>query len=836
MWCVDLVNPHAAICWLSLLMLPNYACAQNYFLTAQTFAPLPATGTQLANAAYIPDSDDGVTAALPIGFTFNFYGVNYTQVYIGTNGWISFSSGQPTTYTSAPLPSTAASVPKNCIMAPWQDWTLTSTGNIRYQTQGTAPNRRFVVSYNQIPLYLCMSTRGTFQIVLHECTGFIDVFISSKPACTAWLGGTAVLGVHNATGTSAQVAANRNSTQWVVPASNPEGWRFSPNPAIQVPTNFQATSNASPPSALCPGDTARFMADPLAGATYSWVRPNGLFFSSLRNPVLAGVSAADTGNWTLYVVLGGCTLATRSIIVALAAPTTSTQSLSACDRYTWNGQTYTQSGTYTYTTTNSRGCDSVASLQLTINPSDSVLLSRTLCAPDSFLMGGQWYRQSGAYFSTLINRLGCDSVVQLNLTVYQPSTVSISRTICFPGTFIFNNQALGIAGVYTAIFQNRWGCDSVVTLTLMVNQPTQFVLNVVICAPDTFVFLGQALTNGGTYYATLSNALGCDSFITLNLTVNPFSQTQQTRTVCDSLLWNGRILRSTGNYRFVGVNYLGCDSIVDLQLTVHYSNRINLNVTACDSFRWNGQLFTQSGVYSALFANRFGCDSSVTLNLNLGQTVVRNFTRFGCDRFIWQGIPRTQTGIYRDTTVKADGCDSINVLLLTIDTTPVAPALVDTEVCVRMGLPLQYGRDITGRLLWYTDPNLTRQVGEGDLCLLPEIGERLLFYLVFVSAGGCVSPSSVYSVTNVLHPAPEATANFFSPNADSYNDVWKIEWSHPMELKIFDRWGRLIHSDNGTTVFWDGDNKPEGSYYYILSYAGCNGPDKIRQGVIFLRR
>jgi gliding motility-associated-like protein len=692
------------------------------------------------------------------------------------------------------------------------------------------------VSFNQIPLYFCGSTRGTFQIVLHECTGFIDVFISSKPACTAWLGGTAVLGVHNLTGNSAQVVANRNSTQWTVPTSNPEGWRFSPNPAIQVPPNFQATSNASPPSVLCAGDTVRFTADPFTGASYFWVRPNGQFFSSLRNPLLLGASMSDTGNWTLYVVLGGCTLATRIVPVALAAPTFSSQSQIACEQTIWNGQTYTQSGTYSFTTVNSRGCDSVASLQLTINPSDSVVLSRTLCAPDSFLMGGQWYRQTGVYSSTLINRFGCDSVVQLNLTVHQPSVASISRTICFPGTFIFNNQALGVAGIYTATFQNRWGCDSVVTLTLTVNQPTQFVLNEVICAPDTFVFLGQSLTTGGSYNATLTNSLGCDSFITLNLVVNPYSQTQQIQTVCDSLQWNGRILRSTGSYRFVGVNYLGCDSLVDLQLTVHYSNRINQTISACDSFRWNGQLLTQSGVYSTLLMNQFGCDSIVTLNLNIGQTTIRNFTRFGCDRFVWQGIERTQTGIYRDTTIKADGCDSINVLLLTIDTTPVAPAVIDTQVCVRLGLPIQYGREMTGRLLWYADAGLINQVGEGNLCLLPNMGERLLFYLVFVSAGGCVSPASEYKVTNVNRPPPEAAANFFSPNADSFNDLWKIDWSHPMDLKIFDRWGMLIHSDSGTSVSWDGGNKQEGSYYYILSYAGCNGPDKTRQGVIFLRR
>ncbi len=108
----------------------------------------------------IPSSDDVVSGALPIGFTFNFFGVNYTQFYAGSNGWIGFSPGQTTGYTAAFIPN--AGSPLNCILGDWEDL-LPGAANIFYTTIGTAPNRRLVVSYYQVPHYGCRTNLHTFQ-------------------------------------------------------------------------------------------------------------------------------------------------------------------------------------------------------------------------------------------------------------------------------------------------------------------------------------------------------------------------------------------------------------------------------------------------------------------------------------------------------------------------------------------------------------------------------------------------------------------------------------------------------------------------------------------------
>lgn len=173
-------------------------------------------------------TDDAVTGALPIGFTFCFGGVNYTNFYIGSNGWVGFTGGQPTTYTSVAIPNTGAGVPKNCIAGPWQDWHPGVAGGpyITYQTLGIAPNRTLVVTWNNCPFFSCTTVTGSFQIVLYETSNLIDNTLRNKPACLTWAGGTAVQGLHDLTGTLAVTVPGRNSTQWT--ATN-ETWRYTPN-------------------------------------------------------------------------------------------------------------------------------------------------------------------------------------------------------------------------------------------------------------------------------------------------------------------------------------------------------------------------------------------------------------------------------------------------------------------------------------------------------------------------------------------------------------------------------------------------------------------------------
>ena len=188
---------------------------------------------QVNNGTNLFMTDDSQQGPFAIGFNFCFFGQTYTQFYVGSNGWVSFSGGQPTTFSTQPLPSVNALVPKNCIMGPWQDWHPGIGGQIKYQTVGTAPCRKLIVSWIGIPMFSCTGNQGTFHIVLNESSNYIDNYIQDKPACLQWQGGTATEGIHNAAGNVAVAVPGRNSTAWT---TNNDAWRWTPSGPVVTPT------------------------------------------------------------------------------------------------------------------------------------------------------------------------------------------------------------------------------------------------------------------------------------------------------------------------------------------------------------------------------------------------------------------------------------------------------------------------------------------------------------------------------------------------------------------------------------------------------------------------
>ncbi len=182
---------------------------------------MPAYAGQNTGGTVIPSSDDVTHGPFNIGFTFTFFGNNFTQFYVGSNGWIGFSANQTTGYVAQFIPN--AGSPKNAILADWEDL-LPGSANIYYQTIGTAPNRKLVVSFNNVPHYGCRSNLHTFQFVLYETTNVIDINTVNKPLCG---GNNATQGLVNSAGTTVVPVDGRNASQWSVNVA--ETKRFTPD-------------------------------------------------------------------------------------------------------------------------------------------------------------------------------------------------------------------------------------------------------------------------------------------------------------------------------------------------------------------------------------------------------------------------------------------------------------------------------------------------------------------------------------------------------------------------------------------------------------------------------
>jgi gliding motility-associated-like protein len=236
---------------------PNPNQTTNYGVTNIPYVAQTNTGTQLFM------SDDSQQGPFNIGFTFCFFGNTYTQFWIGSNGWISFSGGQPVTFTSQTIPTGNFLVPKNCIMGPWQDWHPGIGGQIRYQVQGVAPCRKLVVSWIGVPMFSCTNNQGTFHIVIYESTNVIENHIGNKPACVQWQGGTATQGIHNLPGTIGVAVPGRNSTAWTTVNNS---YRYTPSGPVVTPTlTWYQVGNPNP---IGTGPTIT-VTPPPAGANYT---------------------------------------------------------------------------------------------------------------------------------------------------------------------------------------------------------------------------------------------------------------------------------------------------------------------------------------------------------------------------------------------------------------------------------------------------------------------------------------------------------------------------------------------------------------------------------------
>ena len=218
---------------------------------------------------------------------------------------------------------------------------------------------------------------------------------------------------------------------------------------------------------------------------------------------------------------------------------------------TYNSIELTDAGSYQINAMNN--CGNVASNTFTIDvyPTYEVTLNETICFGDSYILNGTSYSQSGNYSETLSSVNSCDSVVNLNLTVLPEIETQISAVICDGDSYSFGGQNLTSPGVYTNVETAANGCDSTVTLDLtVINASTIFNSSETICFGESYQFGSQTLISAGTYTEVFSAAAGCDSTVSLVLSVED--------EINDGIEVSGNIL--TANQNGAQYQWIDCDN------------------------------------------------------------------------------------------------------------------------------------------------------------------------------------------------------------------------------------------------------------------------------------
>lgn len=424
--------------------------AVTYTVVSSACTPLTIAGT----TAFPTACDDCVTGQIPLGFNFNFYGNVYNSAVIQSNGLVGFGPFTFTGYNSFAIP--AGGNPNNYIAGIFADIDIRFGGTITYQTIGTAPNRQFVVYYNNVVPYNLGTGAGTgtatFQIVINE-NGSFQVIISQFSA--NWFASTslalATSGAENINGTYAFPIPGRNATDW--PGINPAAqdcWIFNPQPCV-----FQRWQQ---------------------GATILTTNPN------------LTVSPTTTTTYTAYWNCGG-TICNDDTIVNVVSPsisagtiTNNTNCTTPNGGVTLNFNNYNP-GTYTLNYL----LNGVPQTQTIVIPASATVAqgatfnSGTLSASDL-----TWNRNTGGTFC------GGSAGTQYYLDVAQftPSiTGSYTFNMCTPGT-----DWDGHASLYQNAFSNTNPCGTPGNF-IIADDDTNIGGN---CENDSQIV--ATLTAGVTYY------------------------------------------------------------------------------------------------------------------------------------------------------------------------------------------------------------------------------------------------------------------------------------------------------------------------------------------------
>ena len=300
---------------------------------------------------------------------------------------------------------------------------------------------------------------------------------------------------------------------------------------------------------------------------------------------------------------------------------------------------------------------SVASVSLQAQQAKWGVDTATAC--NSYKWNNNLYTQSGVYVDTLHSANGCDSVVTLHLIINYTQYTEEVVTAC--DSYTWNGETYTQSGEYVYNTTAANGCDSIVTLHLTVNQ-TQYAEETVV-ACDSYTWNGETYTQSGEYIYTTTAANGCDSIVTLHLTINQTQYAEETVVACDSYTWNGETYAKSGDYTYTTTAANGCDSVVTLHLTINETQYAEESVTACDSYTWNGETYTQSGEYTYATTATNGCDSVVTLHLTiLPDAVTETEELVLCSSelpYEWYGELITEAGFYTVAEQYAVGCDSV---------------------------------------------------------------------------------------------------------------------------------------------------------------------------------
>ncbi len=394
-----------------------------------------------------------------------------------------------------------------------------------------------------------------------------------------------------------------------------------------------------------------------------------------------GETLTATGSYshTLQSAVTGCD-SIVSVNLIVLTETTGHESMTVCANelpIVWKGQTITAEGVHQFDTLTTVGTDSIVLLSLHVIAPVTTDISESVCEGGKYQFGDTILTTVGTYTRTTTSLVtGCDSVITLFLTITPAVATPMGASICEGDTYDFNGKLLNQAGIYRdTTYAEDTHCMSITELSLVVNKPVSSTIIESICEGSKYQFGDTTLTTADTYTRTITSLVtGCDSVITLKLTVTPAPVTPQSKAICegDTYDFAGKHLTTAGIYRDTTYAEDGCMSITELTLTVNKPVEKKWAETICEggNYQFGDTTLTTAGTYTRILTSlATGCDSTITVSLAVTPAeVIKKDTSICEGESIKFGNQMLNAkGTYRDTTYAAEThCMSITELKLSV--------------------------------------------------------------------------------------------------------------------------------------------------------------------------
>ncbi len=347
---------------------------------------------------------------------------------------------------------------------------------------------------------------------------------------------------------------------------------------------------------------------------------------------------------------------------------------SICDGETFEYENYdfNEAGTYHLTLEDSHECDSFVEFDLIIIDTIKSFSQQTICANEIFIWNQDTLSTSGFYSSFLTSIDGCDSSSQLQLIVLDQFETNIDEQFCNFQTVAIGDTLITEEGIHIINLLSTNGCDSIVTLNLTITDSIFVSYFESICEGDSLSFGGTWYNTEGTFQQNHITFDGCDSIETLQLTINNRPTTELFETICAGEVFNYQLqqFNTSGSYQFELSDINNCDSLITVHLSVLDSLKSELTINLCqgDSLNYLGTLYTGNGIHNLITNSFNGCDSFITLRLEYFDSYIFEFDNSICegDSVLFDNSFQHNEGIYSELLSSSFGCDSTTILNLTV--------------------------------------------------------------------------------------------------------------------------------------------------------------------------